>query len=298
MITMKKILIIGGGPAGLNLAIKLKERNIDYLILEASEALGGQITELYPHKEIVDLPNIDSIIAQDYISSLVKKIDLDKVVFKANIVDIKHNDNGVVAIDANHMEYRGSEIVIATGLGFFTPRKMGLEKEDEFSNILYSVKDFSFLKNKRVAIFGGGDSALDWAKEISRISDNVSLIHRRMEFRGNADTIKDCHNLKVYLPYVPFKLIIKEDNLIGITIKNVNEESYIDIDIDYILVNYGNVSSPLILPVEKEGNYVKVDNNMKNTNHIYSIGDVTTYENKKRRIAPALEEIDRLLKVL
>lgn len=294
---MKKVIIIGGGPAGLNLAIKLQENNIDYLLLEASGVLGGQITELYPHKEIVDIPGIDSIIAEDYIKKLIKQVDLTKVRFNSNVVDIINKD-GLEVITKDNQKYLCSDVVIATGLGFFKPRTMGLEDEDKFSNILYSVKDFSFLKDKKVVIFGGGDSALDWAKEISRISDNVSLVHRRTEFRGNADTIKDSKNLKLYLPYVPFKLIVKDNKLVGITIKNVNEETYVDLDLDYILVNYGNVASTLDLPIEKDGNFAKVDDKLQNKPHIFAIGDVANYENKKRRIAPTLNEIDILIKEL
>ena len=141
---------------------------------------------------------------------------------------------------------KAKNLLLATGLGFYKPRTMGLPNEEKYSNILYTLKDFNFLKGKKVVIFGGGDSALDWAKEISQISSFVSLVHRRTEFRGNPDTIKG-RPVTLYLPYIPHALIESNEKLVGITIEEVNDHHLINLEADYVLVNYGAVPSPSLL---------------------------------------------------
>ncbi|MCR5332806.1 MAG: NAD(P)/FAD-dependent oxidoreductase [Bacilli bacterium] len=286
-----KHIIIGGGPIGLYLASKLD----NYLLLEASNELGGQITHLYPEKEIVDIKGIDSIKAKDYISLLISKIDLKNVHLNEKVIGIENNK-----VITSKGEYFADNIFIVTGLGFSSPRKLGIENEEKCKNILYSLADFKFLKDKKVAIFGGGDSALDWAKEISALSDNVSLIHRRTEFRGNPDTIKGCKNLKLYLPYVPYSLKYEGDICKSITIKKVSEalEEFIELDVDFVLVNYGQIAEQNNFPFEKEGAFLKVNEKFEVAPHVYALGDGSTYENKKRRIAPGNEEVDKLLKLI
>ena len=158
-------------------------------------------------------------------------------------------DNIIGGLDR---ENENMVIAARTGIGEYRPRKLGLENEDK-CNVLYSLKDYAFLKNKKVVIFGGGDSALDWAKQLSEISD-VTLVHRRDEFRGNAETIKDC-DIKIYLSYVPESMTENK-----IKIKSVKSDPAIELDYDYVLVNFGQV----IAKTEFES-----------LNNVYYIGDST-----------------------
>lgn len=294
------IIIVGAGPVGLYFASKLEELNKDYLLLEAGDEMGGQITRLYPNKDIVDIEGIECIKAKDYISLLISKINKGNVLLNTKVINIVPGD--VVELKTTRGTYYCSRLVLATGLGLSSPRPLGVDKEYEVDNIAYKLDDFSALKNKRVAVFGGGDSALDWAKHLSRLSDNVSLIHRRTEFRGNTDTIKDCKNLKVYLPFVPDHLKINNKHADEIVIKEVVPENvepkYISIPVDLILVNYGNIAEQTNFPFEKDGAFIKVNENHQVTKNIYVIGDVSAYENKKRRIQPGINEADYILKII
>ena len=290
------IIIIGAGPIGLYFASKCELKGLDYLILEGSDCIGGQLTRLYPEKQIVDIPGIESIKSADYIELLKTKIDLNKVILNAHVSSIKTGDK--IELFAGKTAYFCQKLVIATGLGTSVPRPLGVEHENECDNIIYCVKTFDHLKNKKVAIFGGGDSALDWAKEISAISDDVHLIHRRLEFRGNPDTIKDCKNLKVHLPYVPASIEYKNGKVTSVTIKKVDTEELIKIEVDYIFVNYGNIASLSSFPFKMENAFLVVDENNKVEQNVFAIGDVCQYENKTRRIAPGLKEADKVFDLI
>jgi thioredoxin reductase (NADPH) len=290
---MKKNIIIGGGPAGIALANKFEKAHISYILLEGNQHLGGQLMELYPHKEIVDIPNVAPMEAQNYIKNQISSLSKENIIFDEAVSNINEKDNYVEVI-AKHRTYQAINVIIATGLGQYIPRKIELENEDSCSNILYSLKNYDFLKNKKVLIFGGGDSALDWSKGISKISDNVSLIHRRTEFRGNIDTIKDCKNIKIYTPFIPNKLIVKNGKVQAVIIKNVATEELKELSCDYVLVNYGSIPSPISFALPKENAFLKVDLNQKCKSHIYSIGDACTYEGKIKRIAPALKEVEKV----
>lgn|SRR5574344_93912 len=288
-------IIIGGGPLGLNAAIKLGKLGYRGVILEGSSSLGGQLTALYPEKEIVDIPNVAPLKAKDYISSLISQLP--------SFFDVKLNEK-VISIDKENCivttstsTYQAKYIIISTGLGSYEPRKMDIEGEDKYKNILYSLKDYSFLKDKKVVIFGGGDSALDWAKHIDLITTDVSLVHRRDEFRGNSDTIKNCKHLKIYLSYVPFSIHGKGNTLESITIQSVKDQSEIVLDADYVLVNYGSLPKNNFFGFANLLNGIKVNEDMQIPGTcIFVIGDVAGYNGKTKRIAYGLKELDIVLK--
>ena len=305
---MEKIAIIGAGPIGLYFASLCEEKKIDYTIFEATDQIGGQIVNLYPQKKFMDVRGFENQCAIEFVNDLKKRVNIEKIHFNEKVKAVSHN-----LLVTEKGEYHFPYIIIAVGLGMYCPRTLGLNQENECKNILYSLHDFSFLSGKRVAIFGGGDSALDWAKEISchsdnvhlihrrtefrgnantisQLSDDVHLIHRRLEFRGNADTIKNCAKLKVHLPYVPHALKKQGDKCEVITIKKVDEDSYIDIPVDYVLVNYGcmPVNTPFNYP--HEGNFLKVNEKYAVDDGVYAIGDCAAYPSKLRRIEPGKKE--------
>jgi len=296
MENVHKVIIVGAGPIGLYFASKCEEFDINYLVLEGSDSIGGQLTRLYPEKEIVDIPGINSIKSREYIDLLKAKIDLSKVLLNQKVIDIKNDNN--ISVFTENSSYFCEKLIIATGLGASLPRPLGVDKETECSNIIYSIKSFDHLKNKKVAIFGGGDSALDWAKTISAISDNVHLIHRRLEFRGNPETIKDCKNLHIHLPYIPQSITFKDGKATSVTIKKVDDDSTQTIEVDYIFVNYGNVASLTSFPFKMEGSFLLVNENNEVVHNVFAIGDVCQYENKTRRIAPGLSEANKVFKLI
>lgn len=291
-----KIIIIGAGPIGLYFANLCEKSNLDYLVIDGSDSVGGQLTRLYPEKEIVDIPGIKSIKAKDYIKELEKGVSKAKIMLSEHVLDIKPGK--LIKIKTKFNLFSCEKLVLATGLGTTVPRPLGVEHETEVDNIVYNLNDFSFLKEKKIAIFGGGDSALDWAKQLSSLSDDVHLIHRRLEFRGNPETIKDCKNLKVHLPYVPKNINIKDNKAISVVINEVETENTVEIPVDFIFVNFGNVPSQSTFPFKMTGTFLDVDENNKVDENIFAIGDVSNYENKTRRIAPGINEANKVFKLI
>ena len=290
---MFDVIVVGAGPIGLNTAIKVSEKGKSVLIIEAEDFLGGQLTRLYPEKEIVDIKGIPSIKAKDYIASLVNKVENDKNIttkLKEKVLSIDEH-----TVTTNKDKYEAKYIIVAIGLGTTTPRPMGLEGENECKNILYSLQDLSTLKNKEVLVLGGGDSALDWTKEISRISDHVTIIHRRKEFRGDFNTIKDIKNVIVKTPFIPVKIIKNGSILEALTIKNVETNEEETLKADFVFVNYGNIPMVNTFHFPSFNIGLTVDNNFKVNDYTFAIGDIARYENKKNRIQPGLNELNHIL---
>lgn len=294
---MLDVIIVGGGPIGLYAAAQLQKKGLKFNLLEASSCLGGQTIELYPEKEIVDIPGIASIKSKDFISKLSGQIKKENI-FLETMVSSYFRIDDFLRVSTNHGFFDAKNIFICTGLGFYKPRTMGLENEEKHSNILYSLKNFDFLANKKVVIFGGGDSALDWAKEISKISPFVSLVHRRTEFRGNPETIKG-RPVKLFLPFIPHSLIVKENKCTGVTIEGVDNNELITLPADYILVSYGSVPSPSLFGLKNGPSFgAYVDERREAEPHVFAIGDCSSYEGKIKRIAHGMDDANRAIKAV
>jgi thioredoxin reductase (NADPH) len=286
------VIVVGGGPIGLYAAQVLSKKGIDFMLLEAEKSLGGQPRNLYPEKMVDDVELVSVRAAKDVISAFSRGIDPEKIKISSPVVSLAENKNEVFVKTAEQ-EYRSKFVILATGLGFQKPRTLGLTNEGKCANILYALKDPSAMSNKKIVIFGGGDSALDWAKALSKISPFVSLVHRRMEFRGDPKTIDGC-KLAIYLPYVPEYLTEKEGFCKDITIKNVNDDALLTLSCDYVLVNYGQVPSPstFALPLSQMGFGIVVKADQVVTERIYAVGDCAYSPTKKKRIQPGIEETD------
>ena len=289
----KKVIIVGGGPVGMYAAMQLD----DYLLIDANKTLGGQLTRLYPEKNIVDIPEFECIKADDYITYLGGGISCRNLRLDETVLSIEQKE--LIEVKTDKDTYQCEYLIVATGLGFSTPRKLEIAHADECSNILYSLKDYSFLKNKKVAILGGGDSAIDWAEQLVSIAQNVYLIHRRNEFRGDISRIEYLRPyFDVLTPYVPYELEIEDGKATTLIIQKVGKEDYLYVPVDYILVNYGNIVSLSDFNLKKENGFFVVDENYQAAKNIFVVGDASTYPNKKRRIAPGNSEVDKILKLI
>ena len=181
------VVIVGAGPTGLFCAHQLGIIGLKCEIVDNLDKIGGQCIELYPDKPIYDIPAIPECTGEELTNNLIEQIKPFNFNFHLNdrVQELKNENEKWIVKTLNGKEFLTPNIVIAGGVGSFEPRKFPIKSTDQFDgkSVLYSVKDKTIFKDKSVVIFGGGDSALDWAIELSKTS-KVTLIHRRDEFRG------------------------------------------------------------------------------------------------------------------
>ena len=175
------VLIIGAGPTGLFCAHQLGIIGLSCEIVDNLDKAGGQCIELYPDKPIYDIPAVPECTGEDLTNNLLKQIKPFNVKFHLNerVEQLKKTESRWHVKTSGAIEFDVAAIVIAGGVGSFEPRKFPVKECEKFegNSLLYSIKDKSIFKNKTISIFGGGDSALDWAIELSNTSD-INLIHK------------------------------------------------------------------------------------------------------------------------
>ena len=296
------VLVIGAGPSGLFAVHQLGIIGLKAEVVDNLDKIGGQCIELYPDKPIYDIPGIPECTGETLTKNLLEQIKPFKTNFHLNerVQEIsKEKENWKIVTNKNKT-FISSNIIIAGGVGSFEPRKFSVKDIEKFENlsVFYSVKDKKYFKNKKVCIFGGGDSALDWAIELSKIS-KVTLIHRRNEFRGSGHSEKIVKKLekegKLEIK-TPFQINSFEgkDKITSITIKNESEKLE-KISTDCILGFFGLIMklgpiSEWGLNLDKKVIPVNTENFQTNKEGIFAIGDICTYPGKLKLILSAFHE--------
>ena len=293
------ITIIGAGPTGLFTAFYGGLRDASVKIIESLPHIGGQLTALYPEKNIYDIAGFPKIGAQDLIDNLEEQLNMfDPTICLGQAVEqVERLEDGTFLISTNEDTHYSKAIIITAGNGAFQPRKLNLKEAPSYesSNLHYFVDNMMQFKNKRVALFGGGDSAVDWALMLEPIAKEVSLIHRRDKFRAHEHSVKQLmdSSVQVITPFIPSALI-GDDEIEQVELSEVRGTREITIDIDDVIVNYGFISK--LGPIkdwglEIEKNSIVVNSKMEtNIEGIYAAGDITTYPGKVNLIATGFGE--------
>ena len=295
-------LIIGAGPTGLFTAHQLKLIGLDCEVVDNLDKIGGQCIELYPDKPIYDIPAIPECTGEELTNSLIKQLKPFNIKFHlSERVDEVKNNNGKWEVKTNKGTlFNTPNIIIAGGVGSFEPRKFAPKECERFEekSIFYSIKDKTIFKDKTVSIFGGGDSALDWAVELSKNS-KVNLIHRRDEFRGAQSTVNKMNELKkagkinLYTKY-QLKNVKGSENIESIDIEHDNKEVK-NLKNDFILGFFGLIMQ--LGPIANWGlnlnkKTINVDTEKFETNQkgIYAVGDICNYPGKLKLILSGFHE--------
>ncbi|MCM3537845.1 NAD(P)/FAD-dependent oxidoreductase [Priestia endophytica] len=293
------LTIIGGGPVGLFTAFYAGMRQASVKIIESLPQLGGQLSALYPEKYIYDIAGFPKIRAQELIHNLKEQMSefnpticLDQAVNK-----LEKEPDGVFKLTTNTQTHYSRAIIITAGNGAFQPRKLELPGEEKYaqSNLHYFVDDLNKFAGKQVVIFGGGDSAVDWALMLEPFAEKVTLVHRRDKFRAHEHSVKTLNNSKVNVltPFVPVELI-GDKKIEQVLLEEVKGERKEIIDVDEVIVNYGFLSS--LGPIKNWGlalekNSIVVNSKMEtNIEGIYAAGDICTYTGKVKLIASGFGE--------
>jgi thioredoxin reductase (NADPH) len=295
-------LIIGAGPTGLFTAHQLKLIGLNCEIVDNLDKIGGQCIELYPDKPIYDIPAIPECTGEELTNNLINQIKTFNIPIHLNerVDEVKkENNNWLVKTNAGKT-FITPNVIIAGGVGSFEPRKFSPKECEKYENqsILYSVKDKKVFEGKIVSIFGGGDSALDWAVELSKKS-KVNLIHRRDDFRGAQSTVDKVHELAklgTINLYTKFQLtnVNGENNLKSIDIKHDDGEIK-NIKTDFALGFFGLIMQlgPIAnwgLNIDKKTIEVDTEKFETNQKGIYAVGDICNYPGKLKLILSGFHE--------
>ena len=302
MIDKTDVVIIGAGPVGLFAIFELGLLNISCHVIDNLDKPGGQCAELYPEKPIYDIPSRVSISGQELTDDLLAQAKPFRPVYHLSqqVEKIEKLESGEwLIITSLNKSIKAKCIVIAAGAGSFVPRKLPISDiaHLEEKNILYAVRNKSILEGKKLLIVGGGDSALDWTNELSKTS-NVTLMHRRKEFKASPDSVSKMLELekdkKVNFLLGQIKGIedLKNDKIKVITKNNEETENF---EVDYLLPFFGLKME--LGPIANWGlnldeNLIKVDTEKFETSvpSIFAIGDINTYPGKLKLILSGFHE--------
>ena len=298
------ILIIGAGPTGLFAVFEAGLLKMKCHLIDALPQPGGQLTELYPKKPIFDIPGFPSINAGDLVDNLMEQIKQFQPGFTLGETAqtlTKLEDGTFEVITNKGTVHRAKAVAIAGGLGTFEPRKPVIDNiaDYEEKGVEYFIKEPEHFRGKKVVIAGGGDSALDWSIFLANIASEVTLIHRRNEFRGALDSVEKVQALKdqgkIHLVTPAEVTGIKgEGKVSAITVEKEGE--VFDIETDYFIPLFG--LTPKLgdlanwgLNIEK--NAIVVNNALDyqtNIPGVYAIGDINTYPGKLKLILCGFHE--------
>jgi thioredoxin reductase (NADPH) len=298
------ILIIGGGPTGLFTVFEAGLLGLKCHIIDALTKPGGQCAELYPKKPIFDIPGIPEILAGNLVDDLLEQIKpfSPGYTLMESAEKLEKQKDGSFNVITNKGTTHNSKVVaIAGGLGSFEPRKPNISNLEIFEGkgVEYMIKDPNFFKNKNVIISGGGDSALDWTIELQKISNKVTLIHRRKEFRGAVDSVEKVQVLKndnLIDVITPAEVtgLIGLDTLESVKVSVDNEEKIINAD--YFIPLFGLIPKLGALSnwgLDIKKNSICVNNSLDyqtNIPGVFAIGDVNTYPGKLKLILCGFHE--------
>ncbi|MCB0632344.1 MAG: NAD(P)/FAD-dependent oxidoreductase [Lewinella sp.] len=298
------ILIIGAGPVGLFTVFEAGLVKLRCHLIDALPQPGGQLSEIYPKKPIYDIPGYPSILAGELVDNLMEQIAPFNPGFtlgeRAENIDKDEEGKFIVTTNKGTV-HKAPVIAIAGGLGSFEPRKPPIPNLEHFEDqgVEYIIKDPEIYRNKRVVIAGGGDSALDWTIFLADVASEVTLIHRREDFRGAPDSVEKvfelAHDGRISL-LTNAQAVGLDGNgkLTDVLIKHKTEGD-IKRSTDHFIPLFG--LSPKLGPIgdwglEIEKSAIKVNTVDYSTSvpGIYAIGDINTYEGKLKLILCGFHE--------
>lgn len=298
------ILIIGAGPVGLFTVFEAGLLKMRCHLIDALPQVGGQLTEIYPKKPIYDIPGYPSILAGDLVKNLMKQIEPFKPTFTLGerAETIEKKENGSFLLTTN----RGTQIAapvlcIAGGLGSFEPRKPPIANITDFEDkgVEYIIRNPEMYRNQKIVIAGGGDSALDWSIYLADIAAELTLVHRRNDFRGALDSVEKVHHLtaagKINLITQSEVIRLNGNGKLSEVVIKHDKKGEIIHKTDHYIPLFG--LSPKLGPIADWG--LQIDKNAievnpldysTNVEGIFAVGDMNTYSGKLKLILCGFHE--------
>lgn len=298
------IIIVGAGPVGLFTVFEAGLLKLRCHLVDALPIVGGQLAEIYPKKPIYDIPGYPSVLAGELVDNLMKQIEPfgPEFTLGERAESLERLDNNHFRLTTNRgTVLQAPVIAIAGGLGCFEPRKPPISNIAEYEDkgVEYIIRDPEFYRDKRVVIAGGGDSALDWTIFLSDVAREVTMVHRRTQFRGALDSVEKVMELSKagkikLLTETQVVGLAGDGQLEAVTLKHKTEGEK-SLETDHFIPLFG--LSPKLGPIGEWGlnitkNAIEVDTLDYQTNvpGIFAIGDINTYQGKLKLILCGFHE--------
>ena len=300
-----EVVIIGAGPCGLFQVFELGLLGIKAHVIDSLKTVGGQCTELYPDKPIYDIPALPVCGAQELIDRLMKQIEPFGAQFRLGdeVTEVQR------AADGRRFHVRTSQgtvfdagaVIIAGGVGSFQPRRLIVEGAEalEGRSVHYRVKRAEEFHGQQLLILGGGDSALDWVLDLASQAKNMTLVHRRGEFRAAPASVARMRQLvdagRVEFHEGTVSQLMHEDGVLGGAELKLTNGSVKQVPCQHILAFFG--LHPKLGPIAEWGlgidkKAIRVDTEKFQSSElgIFAVGDINTYPGKKKLILSGFHE--------
>ncbi|MDT8438829.1 MAG: NAD(P)/FAD-dependent oxidoreductase [Wenzhouxiangellaceae bacterium] len=297
-------VIVGAGPVGLFQVFELGLLDLKAELVDSLKQVGGQCSELYPEKPIYDIPAWPVIGAQELIDKLLEQIrPFEPGMHLGQEVTgfARREDGRFRVLTTKGTEFDAGSVIIAAGLGAFQPRRLRAKGLDDLApdNVHYRVTDRQRFAGKRLAIFGGGDSALDWTLDLAGIAEHVTLVHRRHDYRAQPASVEKMRALAAAGRIKPVQGMVTGARGVPGTLEALDltdlERNKSEVEADEFLVFWG--LAPDLGPIaewslEIEKKQIPVDTEKFQTSipGVFAIGDINTYPGKKKLILSGFHE--------
>jgi len=185
------LAIVGAGPTGLFAAYYAGFRGLSVAVVDSLPELGGQITAMYPEKQILDVAGFPSVKGRDLVEGLVAQAATADPTYLLGrtATDLVSHDDGVDLTLDDRTCLHALAVLVTAGIGTFSPRPLPAGDGWQGRGLDFFVPSFAPYAGKDVVVVGGGDSALDWAIHLEPVARSVTLVHRRAQFRAHERSV-------------------------------------------------------------------------------------------------------------
>jgi ferredoxin/flavodoxin---NADP+ reductase len=291
------LAIVGAGPTGLYAAYYAGFRGLTTAVLDALPEAGGQITAMYPEKQILDVAGFPSIKGRDLVDNLLRQAAPFEPTYLLGrqAAKLEHRDGRPVIGLADGESIEAQAVLITGGLGSFAPRPLPAADEFHGAGIVYFVPELAAHAGQDVVIVGGGDSAFDWAMALHGIARSITIVHRREKFRAHQATVDRVRN-ELGVPILvnaQVTAIHGIETVDGVTVE-VKDEGSRELPADAIVAALGFTADlgPLgDWGLDLDRRSIAVDSTMAtNLPRVYAAGDIASYPGKVKLIATGFGE--------
>lgn len=298
------ILVIGAGPVGLFTVFQAGMLSMSCHVVDALDEIGGQCTALYPDKPIYDIPAYPKILASELVDNLASQANVFNPEYHMGQQVISYKEEGgfFIVKTSKDITIKSKAIIIAAGSGAFGPNKPPLSNIENYEgkSVFYYVKNPEKFSDKKIVIAGGGDSAIDWAINLSSIAKKIYLVHRRDKFRASPKSIEDIGKIastgkiEIVTPYQLHSIDGKNSQLTHVNLYDL-DNNIKTIEADVLLPFFGLSTDLGPLKdwnLDLKSSHINVDKitSMTNIPGIYAVGDVASYEGKLKLILTGFAE--------